>query len=189
MPYNIVSQNLKNELNMDKLLKLNFFELFNIEPVFAINLEQIQNNMRELQKQYHPDKYSSQATEIANQSLMLSSYINEAYSILSSPLLRALYLLKLRGIEIDLVHETRFNHEFLLEQIEVREAIDEAKDNQDFDQLLTIENQLQFKEQNLVQQINELFISNKLDLIVEPIKQLSFYVKLQQLVATSIAEI
>ena len=67
--------------------------------------------------------------------------------------------------------------------------IREAKDNQDFDQLLTIENQLQFKEQNLVQQINELFISNKLDLIVEPIKQLSFYVKLQQLVAASIAEI
>ncbi|TXI92708.1 MAG: Fe-S protein assembly co-chaperone HscB [Neisseriales bacterium] len=174
---------------MDKLLKLNFFELFSIEPVFNINLEQIQNNMRELQKQYHPDKYSNQAIEVANQSLILSSYINEAYRTLASPLLRALYLLKLRGVEIDLVHETKFSHAFLLEQIEVREAIDDARDNQDFDQLLAIENELQAKEQKLVQQVNELFTSDKLELIIEPIKQLSFYVKLQQLVASSIAEI
>jgi DnaJ-domain-containing protein 1 len=92
-------------------------------------------------------------------------------------------------VEIDLVHETKFSHAFLLEQIEVREAIDDARDNQDFDQLLTIENELQAKEQKLVQQINELFTSDKLELIIEPIKQLSFYVKLQQLVASSIAEI
>jgi molecular chaperone HscB len=62
----------------------------------------------------------------------LSSRINEAYKTLQNPLLRAQYLLSLRGIELAEDETAKVEDpELLMEVLDAREAIEEAEKEED----------------------------------------------------------
>jgi molecular chaperone HscB len=61
--------------------------------------------------------------------------INEAYKRLKSPLKRAAYLCELRGAPIEAENNTAMPAEFLVEQMEWRESLDEARTEEDLDKL------------------------------------------------------
>jgi molecular chaperone HscB len=164
------------------ILSQNYFTLFNLEINYLVDLNNLQITLRQLQQQYHPDKFANQPTELINQALNVSSYINNAYSVLINPLDRAIYLLQQYSIEVDLVHDTKFSHEFLFQQIELREQIEHAQAQQDIDSLEQIEQHLQNLINNTEIQIGQLFASCKYAEIIEQVKQLAFYTKLIQLV-------
>lgn len=167
----------------NELLKQNYFELFGLQQDYRVDLRELQDNLRTLQKQYHPDNFAAESAEITNQALVLSSQINQAYTTLSEPLSRAIYLLQLHGITVDLVHDTKFSNEFLMAQIELREQISEAEDSGDFDALEEIEKNLAKESNSLAVKIGESFTIGQYQQITELIKQLAFYNKLEQLVA------
>ncbi len=167
----------------NELLKQNYFELFGLQQDYRVDLRELQDNLRALQKQYHPDNFAAESAEITNQALVLSSQINQAYTTLSEPLSRAIYLLQLHGITVDLVHDTKFSNEFLMAQIELREQISEAEDSGDFDALEEIERNLAKESNSLAVKIGESFTIGQYQQITELIKQLAFYNKLEQLVA------
>jgi len=166
----------------------NYFELFQQPVEYKLNLTQLQENLRVLQKQFHPDNFAAQAQEQLNQALAASSLINQAYTTLLQPLSRAIYLLQLHGIKLDLVHDTKFAPSFLFEQIEWREQISAAELEQDFDELEAIEQQLQMQSQRLELQIEQLFLAKDYTEIGELVKQLAFYSKLEQLVSNILAQ-
>lgn len=61
-----------------------------------------------------------------------SAQINEAYKTLQSPLLRAQYLLSLRGIEVaEDEHAKVDDPELLMEVLDAREQIEEAQSEED----------------------------------------------------------
>ncbi|MEY3201091.1 MAG: hypothetical protein RIR70_641, partial [Pseudomonadota bacterium] len=60
---------------------------------------------------------------------------NEAYRTLKSPVPRALYLLNLKGIEAGAEAHTSLSSEFLMEQMEWREAVMEARAGDDLEEL------------------------------------------------------
>lgn len=65
-----------------------------------------------------------------------SALINEAYKTLSSPLLRAQYLLHLNGIDVAEDETAKVEDpELLMEVMETREAIEEAKEEEDVERL------------------------------------------------------
>lgn len=167
----------------NELLKQNYFELFALKQDYQVDKRELQNTLRRLQKQYHPDNFAAEDAEMINQALVISSQINQAYTTLSEPLSRAIYLLQLHGINIDLVHDTKFSSEFLMAQIELREQIAEAESNSDFDALEKIEQNLAKESSALDQQIGELFSAEQYQKTNELIKQLAFYNKLEQMVA------
>ncbi|MBX9597806.1 MAG: Fe-S protein assembly co-chaperone HscB [Burkholderiales bacterium] len=167
----------------NELLKQDYFELFGLALDYQIDLGGLQNKLRALQKQYHPDNFAAEDTEVINQALVISSQINQAYTTLSEPLARAIYLLQLHGVIVDLVHGTKFSNEFLMAQIELREQISEAEDSGDFDALEQIEQNLQNESTIITAKIGELFIIANYAEISELVKQLAFYKKLEQLVA------
>ncbi len=173
----------KDKQMNNELLKQDYFELFGLTPNYQINLNELQNQLRTLQKQYHPDNFAAEGAEVINQALVISSQINQAYTTLSEPLARAIYLLQLHGVVVDLVHGTKFSSEFLMAQIELREQISEAEDSGDFDVLEQIEQNLQHESTIITAKIGELFTTDNYDEITELVKQLAFYKKLEQLVA------
>ncbi|XP_014680601.1 PREDICTED: LOW QUALITY PROTEIN: co-chaperone protein HscB homolog, partial [Priapulus caudatus] len=59
-----------------------------------------------------------------------TSRINEAFNALKKPVERALYLLKLKGLDINFENETTMDAEFLMEQLELRESLAEIENNQ-----------------------------------------------------------
>lgn len=104
-------------------LKLDFFSLFNCESGFKINPDQLSNRYRELQKIAHPDRFAAGTDYEKRFAAQMTSRINEAYDTLKHPLKRAIYLLQ--QSEVDIEHNPTLDPMFLMEQIELREKMEE----------------------------------------------------------------
>jgi molecular chaperone HscB len=96
---------------------------------FSIDLESLKKEFLQLQGKAHPDLHPP---ENKNKAQALSSRINEAYKTLQSPLLRAQYLLSLRGIEVAEDETAKVEDpELLMEVLDARERIEEAESEED----------------------------------------------------------
>jgi molecular chaperone HscB len=116
-------------------LQSNDFELFGLPAQFAQERTAIDARWKDLQREAHPDKFAAQGAAAQRVALQWSVRINEAYQRLKDPLKRAAYLCELRGAPIDAESNTAMPHAFLVEQMEWREALDDARNPADLDQL------------------------------------------------------
>ncbi len=101
-----------------------YFVLFGLEPGFEVNQEALSSRYRELQRQYHPDRFAHDPAG-QSQAVEWSSQLNQAFRTLSDPVLRASYLLELAGQPVNLTTSIA-DTDFLLSQMELREQLDEA---------------------------------------------------------------
>lgn len=170
-----------------ELLQLSYYELFGLPTAFIVDINQLKNSMRALQQEYHPDNFVNGNEHTS--ALAISSHINHAYQTLINPLNRTLYLLGLFGVGVDLVHETKFAPEFLIQQIETREEIDDAFQNEDFDALSVIEEQLKQQIRDIEIVVAKFFETQQYDEITELVKKLSFYSKLLTLVDEKLSQL
>jgi len=109
----------------------NYFELFELPIAFDIPEEQLSTRFRSLQRFLHPDKFASAADAERRWSMQAASFVNEAYQTLSKPLKRASYILSLNGISLDEETDTQMSPMFLMEQMELREALGDAPEAAD----------------------------------------------------------
>jgi len=109
----------------------NYFELFGLPVGYIIDNEQLTARYRELQRVLHPDRYAGASEQERRLSMQGTTRINEAFRTLKDPLLRGRYLLSLHGIDLDAHAETTQDAAFLMEQIELREELEEARHHAD----------------------------------------------------------
>lgn len=109
----------------------NFFALFQLPEQFEVDLALLDANYRKLQGEVHPDKFVNASPAERMQSMQLATLANEAYQTLKQPTDRARYLLHLQGIETGEEVNTAMPADFLMAQMEWREAMDEAKVGKD----------------------------------------------------------
>lgn len=113
------------------------FEWFSLSTGFEIDLQALRSSYLDLQQQLHPDKSSGQADIDQNQAVRLNTQLNDAYDKLKNPVKRAIYLLELAGVEYDPDRQTQDDPLYLMQQLEVREALGEmTADNANVDQEL-----------------------------------------------------
>ena len=103
------------------------FELFGLPQRFAQDRAEIDQRWKELQREAHPDRFAAQGHTAQRAALQWSVRINEAYQRLKEPLKRAAYLCELLGAPINAHDNTAMPPQFLMEQMEWREALDEAR--------------------------------------------------------------
>lgn len=111
------------------------FRLFGLPERFAQDSAAIDARWKELQREAHPDRFAAQGAAAQRVAMQWSVRINEAYRRLKDPLKRAAYLCELRGASIDAESNTAMPAQFLMEQMEWREALDEAGNTGDLDAL------------------------------------------------------
>jgi molecular chaperone HscB len=111
------------------------FELFAVPAQFAQDRAQLDARWKELQRQAHPDKFAHEAATAQRMAMQWSVRINEAYERLKSPIKRAAYLCELNGAKIDAERNTAMPADFLMQQMELREALDEAETEENLDQI------------------------------------------------------
>ncbi len=109
----------------------NYFELFGLPVSYVIDADQLAERYLELQRVMHPDRYAKESEQARRLSMQGSIRINEAYETLKDPIRRARYLLSLKGIDMDLQKETTQDAAFLMEQLELREKLAEARNRPD----------------------------------------------------------
>ncbi|MDR2789149.1 MAG: Fe-S protein assembly co-chaperone HscB [Candidatus Accumulibacter sp.] len=111
------------------------FALFGLTPFFRIDSPALDARFRELQARVHPDRFVHAGESERRVSLQWATRVNEAYQTLKNPLLRARYLLDRAGQCVDKGGNTAMSSEFLMEQMEWREAIAEAGQAREFTEL------------------------------------------------------
>jgi molecular chaperone HscB len=103
------------------------FTLFGLPRLFRVDAAALDRRYREIAAQVHPDKFVQAGDAERRLSLQWATRVNEAYQTLKSPLLRAQYLLLLAGHDVGAENNTAMPPEFLMEQMEWREAVAEAR--------------------------------------------------------------
>jgi molecular chaperone HscB len=111
------------------ILASNFFELFELPVSYDVDLVLLQQQYMKLQKQLHPDRFANASAQQKRLSMQQTSWINEAQTTLKDPVLRAAYLLKLKGVDISLENETTMDAAFLMQQLEMRERLEHVRQN------------------------------------------------------------
>ena len=116
-------------------LQSNDFELFGLTPQFAQDRAAIDARWKDLQREAHPDKFAAQGAAAQRVAMQWSVRINEAYQRLKDPLRRAAYLCELHGAAVNAENNTAMPPEFLMQQMDWREALDDANSLEDLDVL------------------------------------------------------
>lgn len=109
----------------------NYFQLFGLPERFALTQSTLTERYRVLQQAVHPDRFASASDSERRQAVQQAAGVNEAYRVLKDPLSRARYMLELRGAAWDDERDTVVDPEFLMEQIELREALAAARETAD----------------------------------------------------------
>lgn len=138
------------------MLHQTFFELFGLPAVFNIDLNQLDQAFRRLQAEVHPDRFVAATDTERRQSLQWATHANEAYQTLKGPLSRARYLLQLHGIDTQEESNTAMPADFLMQQMEWREAIEEATDAGDVDALDVLSRELRQEARTLQNSLSAL---------------------------------
>ena len=117
-------------------LKQNYFDVFGLPVSFDLDITELSERFVDLQKAIHPDRHSAGTDQEKRRSMQTATYVNTAHETLKSPLKRAIYLLKLKGVEI--AHNPQLPPDFLMEQIELREDLEAIQEDASLDRLDTL---------------------------------------------------
>ncbi len=111
------------------------FELFDLAPQFAQDRAAIDARWKDLQREVHPDKFAAQGAAAQRVAMQWSVRINEAYQRLKDPLKRAAYLCEIHAAPVNADSNTAMPASFLMQQMEWREALDDAINAEDLEQI------------------------------------------------------
>ena len=160
-------------------LSADFFSLFELPRTFRLNLSELDSRFRDVQAQVHPDRFAHASEAERRLSMQWATHANEAYQTLKMPLARAKYLLHLAGHDIQAENNTAMPADFLIEQMEWREAVMEARNGGDHHELEHLFLRLQADIRSRYDELGELLDDRQaLDQATDRVRRLMFLEKL-----------
>ena len=161
---------------------MNYFQLFGIDIIFDVDLNQLSQAYQTLQKAVHPDRFAHASSQDQLLAVQKSAEINDGYQTLKHPLKRAEYILLLRGVDMPNEQQSFSDTAFLIEQMELREMLAEVKFADDVDAALNKAKQILAQEyQQLLDLMREQIIADtpaSNALACDNLRKLKFYQKL-----------
>ena len=103
----------------------NYFELFELPVNCEVDSGSVRDKFMQMQRQYHPDRFAASSDAERRRAVQIAAHINGAYQTLNVPLKRAEYCLELAGLSTDSETDAKMDPMFLMEQMELREALED----------------------------------------------------------------
>ncbi|KAI4975605.1 hypothetical protein ZWY2020_049212 [Hordeum vulgare] len=150
---------------------VDYFRIFGLDRGYDVKDTNLEGKYKDWQKKLHPDLVHSKSEKEKDFAAGQSALVIEAYRTLSKPLPRALYLLQLEGIHVD-EEKTINDPELLMEMMEIREAVSEARDSQT---LKKIQSQVKSKLETWSKSFQEAFDKRDFDSAVEATQRMRYY--------------
>ena len=171
-------------------MSLNYFELFGLKPIFSIELATLESNFRKIQSESHPDRFVTASAADKLSAMQRATLANEAYQCLKNPANRAQYLLELQGIKAISETNTAMPIDFLMLQMEWREAAEDATTAKDITALENLLSEIRVEAKNLQTDLVSL-LDVKKDYVAatDATRKLIFIEKVSEDINSAIAQI
>ena len=104
-----------------------YFALFQLKPQFKIDRQALESAYLTVQQKVHPDMHAQASDSDKRVSMQLSALANSAYRTLMNPIQRGLYMCAKNGVDPQLETNTAMPAQFLMQQMEWREALDDVR--------------------------------------------------------------
>ncbi|ATG74684.1 co-chaperone HscB [Zobellella denitrificans] len=158
---------------------MNYFELFGLPEQFALDTQTLSDTYRQLQMQFHPDKFASRPERERLQAVQRAAQINDAFTTLKQPLARAEYLLSLHGTDIRAEQQTLKDPLFLMQQMEWREQLEAIPGADDvFGAILAFDRELAQVSAELFGELERQLDTGQWDAAADAVRKLKFMTKL-----------
>ena len=155
------------------------FELFGLPQSYALDRNQLDAAYRELQNTVHPDRFAAQPDAEQRVAMQWATQVNEAYQTLKHPVNRGVYLLRLQGVDALDANNTKMAPAFLMQQMEWREAIEEARAEKNMTALDGLTDDLRTAHRRIETQLADLIdTAHDFAAASEAVRQLRFMDKL-----------
>ena len=138
-----------------------YYALFGLQPIFNIDLKVLESSYRKIQSESHPDRFVTASADKKLSSMQMATLANEAYQTLKQPASRASYLLELQGITAVGDNNTAMPMQFLMQQMEWREALEEARAAKDIATLEDLFHEMQAESKRLKTDLTQLLDEKK----------------------------
>ena len=162
-----------------------YFALFGLPRVFELDLQQLEQSWKRVALTVHPDRYVTASPAERRVAMQWSTRANEAYRVLREPLLRARYLCELAGVDLQTETNTAMSSEFLLQQMQWHEQLDQINDDADEAMRLALKTELAARQADVIAQCGRLFAEQAFVQAAEKIREWMFVEKLLSQVSTS----
>ena len=160
-------------------LSKDYFALFGLPVSYDVNRRELDAAFRALQQRYPPDRAAAGSDAEVREAVQQAAFINQAYSALKSPLARAQYLLELAGVEADYESQVTRDGLFLMEQIALRERMEELFEHpQPFDELEQLRSSVEVKFVECEESFTQALTDEDFQRAVDAVAKLQFFAKL-----------
>ncbi len=161
--------------------KQDHFALFGLPQTFDVSADALEAAYRDWQARVHPDRFAHASEAEKRASMQWATHVNEAYQTLKQPVARGRYMLGLHGVDTQEESNTAMAPAFLMQQMEWREALMDAKMASDIDALEQLEKELRqemrARSSSLGQTID---VAKDYNRAAEQVRELRFVEKLLQ---------
>jgi molecular chaperone HscB len=152
----------------------NHFELFGLPMGFEVDAAKLDAAYREVQGRVHPDKFVNATDAEKRVAMQWATRANEAYQTLKAPHKRAAYLCELHGAPLEVESNTSMPGAFLMQQMEWREALADARAARDVDTIEKLEEEVRAARKARLDDIAGLFSSQAYTQAAEGVRALMF---------------
>ncbi len=167
---------------MHTLLDKTYFDIFGLDEAYALDQGGLRQRFRELQRKYHPDNFASASEVEKRVSAQYAAHINEAFTTLRDPVLRARYILARHGVSQE--EKSHMDNAFLIEQMELREQLEAALSSQDgLDALVTLSDKISRDYADKTAQLEQALDASEgpeLEQADRLVRELQFFRRIQQ---------
>ena len=120
---------------------------------FAVDAAALDAAYRELQGRVHPDRFVNASDADKRAAMQWATQANQAYQTLKTPSKRAAYLCELNGVALNTENNTAMPADFLVQQMDWREALQDARVAKDANTLESLADELRTLRREQMRQI------------------------------------
>ena len=159
----------------------NHFELLGLTPAYGVDPARLEQRYRELQSRVHPDRFAAAPESERRVAMQWATRANEAYRTLRDPVHRARYLLGLKGFDTGEESNTAMPPDFLMQQMEWREAVAEARVAKDAEALRSLQADLHHHRAEMLRMLaRAIDVDSNYDAGCSLVRKLRFLEKLEE---------
>jgi molecular chaperone HscB len=152
------------------------FAVLGIERRYDLDLAAVEKRHRELSRALHPDRYAEAGAAERRMTLAKAVEVNEAWRVVRDPIARAEALFTLAGVAVGERAEPPPTSDLLMEAMDRREALVEAKANKDLTAIERLTGEVDARRREVEEKLRAGFArGGKIDPLVPLLGELRFH--------------